>query len=406
MDTTSLQELSVRGVDTQTTETTPVRAAHLSVIVPCFNESKNVELMFEALKRALVGIDWEVIYVDDDSPDGTSARVRELAQKDARIRCIQRIGRRGLSTAVVEGILASSAPYCVVIDGDLQHDEKIIPQMLAAAKAKSLDVVIGSRHVEGGSIGAWSGERAFISQFATRLSRLISPAELADPMSGFFLVARPAFDQAVRKLSGQGFKILLDMFASSPRKLNFIELPYQFRNRQHGESKLDSFVAWEYLMLLMDKMTGGLIPARFILFALVGFSGVAVHLGILRMLLSSVDFYAAQGIATMFAMTTNFLLNNQFTYRDCRLTGRDLITGLLSFYAVCGIGAVANVGAAAMIFNQQYSWWLSGLAGAAVGVFWNYTISTAFTWKKRVKRVEESPVLNVSPAVETQQSHS
>lgn len=375
--------------DVAETETAPAEisrsamSVELTIVVPTFNERDNVELLIARLDAALRGIVWEVLYVDDDSPDGTAAKVRELAQTDARIRCLQRIGRRGLSTAVIEGMLASSAPYLAVIDADLQHDESLLPQMLTAIKAEDLDVIIGSRHVAGGGVGDWDRRRVAISGFAARLARLIIAAELTDPMSGFFMVSRPAFERAVRRLSGQGFKILLDLFASTPVAYRFKEIPYVFSQRQHGESKLDSLAIWEYLMLLLDKLFGRYVPVRFVSFAAIGGSGVVVHFLTLYFALKAVEFPVAQALATVVAMTSNFVLNNMLTYRDRRLVGRRFLTGLGSFYAVCSLGAVANVGIASAAFAHHYTWWLSGLAGAAVGVVWNYAVSSIFTWRRK-----------------------
>jgi dolichol-phosphate mannosyltransferase len=359
------------------------RGVELSVVVPTFNERDNVEILLARLEAALSGIEWEVVYVDDDSPDGTADKVRALAQSDPRVRCLQRIGRRGLATAVIEGMLASSAPYLAVIDADLQHDEALLPHMLAALKADNLDIVVGSRHTQGGSVGDWDRRRVTISNVAARLARLIVAADLTDPMSGFFMVSRPAFEGAVRRLSGQGFKILLDLFASTPVAFRFAEIPYVFGQRQHGESKLDSFVVWEYLMLLVDKLVGRYVPARFVSFAAIGGVGVAVHFTTLFLGLRFLEFSAAQALATVVAMTSNFALNNMLTYRDRRLSGRRFITGLLSFYAVCSLGAVANVGIASAAFAEHYTWWASGLAGVAVGVVWNYAVSSVLTWKHK-----------------------
>jgi dolichol-phosphate mannosyltransferase len=358
-------------------------AVELTVVVPSFNEIDNVEPLIERLHSALDGIEWEVIYVDDDSPDGTAVKVRELAQTDPRVRCIQRIGRRGLSTAVIEGMLASSAPYLAVIDADLQHDEKLLPRMLATLKLDGLDIVVGSRYVAGGATGDWDKGRAVMSSIATRLARLVVAVEIADPMSGFFMLSRRAFERTARRLSGNGFKILLDLFASAPTPYRFKELPYVFGQRIHGESKLDSLVIWEYLMLLLDKRVGRWVPVRFVLFAAIGGSGVIVHLAALRLALIYLNFPVAQALGTVCAMTTNFLFNNMLTYRDQRLYGLKLINGLLSFYAVCSIGAVANVGIASAVFGEHYSWWISGLAGSAVGVVWNYAASSVFTWRRR-----------------------
>lgn len=358
----------------------------LTIVVPTFNERDNVEPLLAKLGKSLNGIAWEALYVDDDSPDGTADHVRNIAQGDARVRCIQRVGRRGLSTAVIEGIMASSSPYVAVIDGDMQHDERILPRMLDALKSESVDIVIGSRHVAGGGLGDWGKSRVAISDFAARLSRVIVPAELTDPMSGFFMIRRSAFEETVRRLSGQGFKILLDIFASAPRKLRFRELGYEFRTRQHGESKLDAMVVWEYLILILDKMIGHVVPVRFVMFAAVGGTGVAVHFFALYLAIVAMgddDFAAAQAIATVLAMTSNFILNNLLTYRDRRLKGIKFLWGLLSFYAVCSIGAVANVGVANFVFEQDYRWWIAGGAGVLVGVVWNFAASSIFTWNNR-----------------------
>jgi len=360
-------------------------APELAIVIPTLNERDNVPIVVERLNRVLAGISWEVIFVDDDSPDGTAEMVRALGRKQANIRCLQRLGRRGLSSACIDGILASAAPYAAVMDGDLQHDENLLPAMLAKIKAERLDVVIASRHIKEGGVGEWQKSRIMISDFASRLGRLVVKADLSDPMSGFFIIKREAFSGAMRSLSGQGFKILLDLFASSPRPLAFAEVPLNFRPRLHGESKLDAMVVWEYLMLLLQKLVGPVFPVRFVLFALIGALGVGTHLLTLwfgtHVLLTG--FAIAQSAATLVAMTGNFLLNNLFTYRDRRLRGRRLWTGLISFYAVCGAGAAANVGVASHLVYGQTSWWLAGLAGAAVSVVWNYAMSSIFTWSPR-----------------------
>jgi len=363
----------------------PGGVPELAIIIPTLNERDNVPIVVERLNRVLADISWEAIFVDDDSPDGTADVVRRLAQRQGNIRVLQRLGRRGLSSACIDGILASAAPYAAVMDGDLQHDENLLPMMLAKIKAERLDIVIASRHVGDGGVGEWRRSRVMISDFANRLGRLVIKAKLSDPMSGFFLIKRDAFTAAMRSLSGQGFKILLDIFASSPRPLAFAEVPLTFRQRLHGESKLDAMVAWEYLSLLLEKLVGPTLPVRFLLFALIGGLGVGTHLFTLWFVthVLLVAFAVAQSAATVVAMTGNFFLNNLFTYRDRRLSGRRLWVGLVSFYAVCGAGAAANVGVASYLVVGHHSWWLAGLAGAAVSVVWNYAMSSIFTWSPR-----------------------
>src|SRR3984893_5668550 len=237
-----------------------LRPIELAVVIPTLNERGNITALVDRLGTALGGIPWEGVFVDDDSPDGTADLVRELGQRRSNIRCVQRLGRRGLSSACIEGILACSAPFIAVMDGDLQHDEALLPRMLATIKERHLDIVVGTRYTAGGSVGDWQKSRVLISTLASRLARVVVKTELSDPLSGFFIIERGAFGAAMRELSGQGFKILLDIFASSPRPLAFAELPFHFRRRAGGESKLHALVAWEYLTLLLDKLSGHIIP--------------------------------------------------------------------------------------------------------------------------------------------------
>jgi dolichol-phosphate mannosyltransferase len=363
----------------------PAVAPVLSIIIPTLNERENIEPLLTLIAAALPDTTWEVMFVDDDSRDGTPEHVRALARSDPRVRCVQRIGRRGLATACIEGLLACASPYIAVMDADLQHDERLLPQMLQFLESGRADLVIGSRYVAGGGVGDWSRGRIRISGLATRLARIICKADVADPLSGFFMCRREVFEAALRRMSGQGFKVLLDLLASSPKPPRVMELPYSFRKRQHGESKLDTVIAWEYGMLVADKLIGRVVPVRFALFGLIGGLGLIVHLGILWLALNllGIEFAAAQAVATMVAMTSNFVLNNQFTYRDQRLHGLGLVRGLLIFYLICGVGAVANVGVASYAFTSSHTWWLAGVAGAVVGSVWNFAMSSAFTWRRR-----------------------
>ncbi|QIG79096.1 glycosyltransferase [Stakelama tenebrarum] len=357
----------------------------LAVVIPTFNERANVPVLIERLDAALEGWQWEAIFVDDNSPDGTADAARELARVDPRVRVIQRIGRRGLSSACIEGMCATAAPCVAVIDGDLQHDETLLPQMLKALHADpQLDVAIGSRFVEGGGTGEWDRDRVAKSAFATGLSHWLLKHDLTDPMSGFFMIRTDIVRRLVPRLSGIGFKILLDIMTASPRPLKFVELPYVFRVRELGESKLDYVVALEYLIALYDRSFGRYIPVRFAMFSAVGGAGALVHMAVLWPLFRGlgVGFVWSTIVATLVALTFNFFLNNALTYRDRRLRGAgELLSGWVSFAAVCGVGAVANVGVAAFLHDVEHGFWaLSALAGIAVGAVWNFALSSRFTW--------------------------
>jgi dolichol-phosphate mannosyltransferase len=357
----------------------------ITIVVPCFNEAANVVPMAERLDAALKGIAWEAIFVDDDSPDGTAAIARGLAAQDPRIRCIRRIGRRGLASACIEGMMASSAAYVAVIDGDLQHDEGILPRMLEALRSGRAEVAIGSRHVAGGDAAeGFSPIRQRISEGGTTLARAMLPVRVEDPMSGYFMLARPTFEELAPRLTGRGFKILVDILLSAPRKLRVIEIPYVFRPRVAGDSKLDTAVLLEFLALLLDKALGGLLPLRFLSFALVGAFGLVVHLSVLAVAIRFTPFITAQWCATVVAMTANFWLNNRITYRDVRLRGPALWRGLLLFYVVCGLGAAANVGIAGLLLRDELAAWRwAGAAGALLTGVWNYAVSATLVWRAR-----------------------
>ncbi len=359
--------------------------AELTVVVPTFNEADNVSPLVRKLEAALAGISYEVIFVDDDSPDGTAERVRMESERNPRIRCIRRIGRRGLSSACTEGMLAGQGKIVALIDGDLQHDETVLPRLFELVRSGQADLAVASRYVDGGSAASFSDARGKGSRLATDLARKILKIDFNDPMSGFFATRRDVVEAAAPKLSGEGFKILLDIAASHPTPLRVAEVPFVFGTRLHGESKMDNRVVADFLGLLVSKATGGLVSIRFLTFAAVGLSGVIVHLLALRGLLAIgwLPFAAAQAGATLVAMTTNFTLNNGLTYRDRALKGMNFITGLIGFYLVCSVGAIANVGVATWMFEGQQLWWVAGLAGAAMGAVWNYVFSDLIVWRKK-----------------------
>ena len=358
---------------------------HLSVVVPTFNERDNVTTLYKRLAATFGTTPWEVVFVDDNSPDGTWEVVRDLARRDPRVRCIRRIGRRGLSGACIEGILASSAPYAAVIDADLQHDETQLPKMLALAQSGQAELVIGSRYIEGGSADSFNKQRAGASVLATEVAKRVLGVKVADPMSGFFMIRRDRFEQLAPQLSTQGFKILLDIIATARGELRTMEVPFTFGSRLHGESKLDSMVALDFLGLVLAKLTHDVISLRFILFGMVGSIGLIVHLTTLFVAheIFTMPFAEAQALGAFVAMTSNFILNNFLTYRDQRLKGFAILRGLLLFYVVCSVGLFANVGVAFSVYDQEPIWWLAGAAGALMGVVWNYAMSGLFVWRKR-----------------------
>jgi dolichol-phosphate mannosyltransferase len=360
-------------------------AVELSVIIPTFNERGNVQLVVKHLDKALSGIRWEAIFVDDDSPDGTAAAIKEIAAYDPRIRCLRRVSHRGLAGACIDGILFSASPYVAVMDADLQHDQTLLVRMLDTLRTGRVDLVIGSRYTTGGSAGGLGKGRDAISRFATILAQRLGRVSLTDPMSGFFMMRRDCFEPIAEDLATQGFKILLDIVITTRGRLRIVEIPYVFAARTHGESKLDAQVIMDFIGLLLAKATGGAVTPRFLTFALVGIIGLSVHLVVLRaaLLTFGMEFTAAQAVAVLTAMTTNFFLNNALTYRDKQFKGLAILPGLLGFYAVSAVGAIANIGMATWLYADRPVWWLAGAAGALMGAVWNYSMSTLFVWRVR-----------------------
>lgn len=356
----------------------------LAIILPTLNERENIVPLVERLDHALAGLSWEAIFVDDDSADGTADIARELALADSRVRVIQRIGRRGLASAVIEGACATAAPVIAVMDADHQHDPALLPQMLGKLRDGEGELVVASRFAEGGSAaGLADARREQGSQFANRLARKLTGVELSDPMSGYFVIEATRLRSLAPRLAGIGFKVLLDILAASPEPLKVVEVPLLFGERRAGESKLDRAVAFEFLVGLYERYLGQLIPTRFALFATVGGVGVGVHFAVLMLLFVTLGsgFALAQASATFAAMTFNFWLNNWLTYRDQRLRGAGrLLAGWAGFCLTCSIGAVANVALASWLKDAGLFWALAALAGIVIGAVWNYALSSRFVW--------------------------
>ena len=359
----------------------------VSIIVPTYCEARNIPALFERLAAAMAGIAWEMIVVDDDSPDGTAAVAFALAQGDRRIRCLRRVNRMGLAGAAIEGFLSSSAPLVALIDGDLQHDESILPAMFEALGAGKANLAIGTRVAPGEAVDrGFTPARQRLSDIGAWAFRKASGQAIADPMSGFFMIRREIVARVAARMSPDGFKPLVDILLAEQGALRVVEIPYVFRPRVDGESKLSAQVGLDFLGLLAHHASGGVLPSRFVLFALIGGLGLIVHLGVLKALLTiwgTDGFAASQLIATLTAMTSNFLLNNEITYRTTRYRGVDKFKGLALFALVCGVGVIANIDVASWMFAFKQIWWVAGFSGALVSLVWNYAVSSAFVWRRR-----------------------
>ena len=369
-----------------------LRELELAVVLPTLNERANIAPMVDRLDRALAGIAWEAIFVDDNSRDGTADEARAISRRDPRVRVIQRIGRHGLSSAAIEGMCATAAPMVAVMDADMQHDPALLPDMLRAVSSGEYDIAYASRFTPGASTARWNRpDRERASTFANALARRMTGVALTDPMSGYFMLPAETLRRNADRLSGIGFKILLDLLATLEKPLRVREFPLDFAERAAGESKLDRTVVFEFLVSLYDKWLGRLVPTRFALFGTIGALGVVVHMAVLSAFLAVFGgsfrdqlvtvFEAGQTLAALVAMTFNFLLNNALTYADSRLRGAGaLVRGWAKFAATCSVGLLANVGVAAVLVRMGMIEYGAALCGIAIGSVWNYALSSRFVW--------------------------
>ncbi len=356
----------------------------LAIVLPTLNECGNIRPMVNRLEAALGPTGWEAVFVDDNSNDGTAEEARRIGRGDSRIRVIQRIGRRGLASAAIEGMCATAAPFVAVMDADHQHDPALLVEMLEAVKSGEADLAYASRFAIGGNADGLSSKgREKGSRLANALARRLTGTELTDAMSGYFLLRTDQLRKQAENLSGIGFKIMLDILATAEPRLIVKEFPLKFAERLSGDSKLDHGVVLDFIAGLAERYFGRYVPTRFVLFGLVGGLGVIVHMAVLAAIYwpQSVAFGWAQAIATMVAMTFNFWLNNLLTYRDKKLDGADgLFWGWLKFCGACSIGAFANVAVATVLEDQGFIWWGAALIGVVIASVWNYALSSRFVW--------------------------
>jgi dolichol-phosphate mannosyltransferase len=357
----------------------------LAIIIPTLNEGGNIRPLYQQLTDVLGQRSWEIIFVDDDSGDNTREEVRKLSNEDARVKLVHRIGRRGLSSACLEGMATSNSDYLLVMDADLQHDTSIIPLMLEKLEQTKCDLVVGSRFKDGANQHGLSKIRERGSRFVNQTMKFFTKNEMTDPLSGFFMLPRSVYNETKYQVSGIGFKILLDIIMSSKRKLNVTELPFEFRERHAGASKLDISIVSEFFGLIIEKLSKGKFPMRFFMFLCVGCVGAIFHLVVMFITYRcfEIDFLYAQTAATYTAIAVNFFLNNAFTYRDSRLKGASIIRGLCFFMLVCSVGALNNLIVAEALLKWGLHWIFASLTGAIYGSVWNYFMSSILVWFKK-----------------------
>lgn len=355
------------------------------MVIPTYNERDNVDHILSQIESSpLARVVAQLVFVDDDSPDDTAKAIRERSHSIPTI-CLQRIGRMGLSSALIEGLMVAQTPFVAVMDADGQHSPQDLLSLANAARDQHLDLVIGVRQYPAGVGSATSGPQP-LAQHLTRLWPALLGRRLQDPLSNLFVVSQPALHRVVRGLKPVGSKLVFDMLTQMKGPdWRIEEMPVSLRPRHAGRPKLDWSVYIELLDQIVHRLSKGLIPERFLSFAAVGGSGVVVHFSALYTLvqMNQLPFWTSQALATLAAMTSNYTLNNEVTFRRLRRGGKTWPTGLALFVAFCSVGAIANVGIASALFAQAYAWWLSALAGVVVGAVFNFSLAKSYVWRRR-----------------------
>jgi len=355
--------------------------SEVSIIIPTYNESENIVKVLNEIELTLSGHDYEVIVVDDNSPDQTSEIVKKISKANKNILCIKRTWKKGLSSAVIEGVALSSKELVCVMDGDGQHDPKDILKMLEHHRAYNLDLVSGSRFLNLSSELALSQSRKNLSDAGIFFANLFLKKKMTDPMTGLFLIKKNLIENLQDQLYKDGFKILFDILMLN-KTLKSDEVQINFRSRIAGDSKLNISTIFNMLGQVMENITKGFMPASFFVFSLVGTVGVAIHLTSLSLLLMSLGFVAANAVSTVLAMTSNYFLNNYLTFHNLHKTFRERFQGLIKYSFTNSFSILANIGVASQFYANNFSEISSALIGILAGLVLNYFLSLNLVFKK------------------------
>jgi len=349
----------------------------VSVIVPTYNERENLPELVKRLSKALKGYDYEILVVDDDSPDGTWRLAQKLAE-EYPVRVIRRVKEKGLSSAVIRGFKEASGEVFVVMDADLQHPPEKVPELVKAIESGA-DIAIGSRYVKGGEVRNWYWYRKLISKGAIMLGRVALPKirNVKDPVSGFFALRREVLEGV--ELNPVGFKILMEILVKGRYK-KVVEIPFTFGLRKAGESKLGSKTIINYLRHVYRLMKWEGEIDRLIKFSLVGLSGVFVNEGFLWAFVRflGLDKIVSNIIATELAILNNFLWNDLWTFRDLR--EKPLSQRLLSFHMAALTGAIVQWVVYIVLLYLGMHYLLANLVGIVASFVVRFVFNRHITW--------------------------
>jgi len=359
----------------------------ISVVTPTYNEAENIGVLISRISEVLKDIPHEIIVSDDDSPDETWKIAEDISKKNPNVKCLRRMENRGLYPAVLDAFEIANGKYLAVIDADLQHDETKLPDMLAEIENNGHGLVIGTRYAEGGGTEGWSGTRLFISKAANFIAGMLMKRRCSDMMSGFFMIEQATYKQIKEKLNPRGFKILMDIIQNLPKDKAIGQVPYIFKPREQGTSKLDKKVMFDFLVSLYElSIIGRYIPLKFFKFCLVGLSGVGVNWLILFLgkNFTEIDIRIVIVSAILVSMLSNFVLNNIWTFAK-EAVEKAILVKIIQFFLICGIGAGINYVITYSLYKIDFLIYFASFLGIAAATIWNYVLNSLVTWRDEKK---------------------
>ena len=358
----------------------------ISIIIPTFNEIQNIIPLVQKIKVSLNSkINWEIIFVDDNSPDKTYEKIKSLKKDYSNIKVIKRLNERGLAGAVLTGLNSCSYEQIIIMDADLQHDPIFILKLLNKMYQNEASIVVASRFIKDSKSNNFHILREIGSKTMIKVFNLFSSIKLYDPMSGFFIIKKDLFLKISKNLSSDGYKILADIILNIPKNVKVSQIPIDFKQRHAGESKMNLKVLWDLLLVIIHSFLKKYVPREYLSYIGVGMIGLSFHVMSLYLLYKIIDisFLISHLIATLIAIFVNYTLNNILTFYNNNLMGIKWLLGLINYYIFCSYGIFISFAIAKTLIGFNFNWFIAGLVGAFTASVWNFSMSKFIIWHKK-----------------------
>ena len=356
---------------------------NISILIPTYNEALNIKILIDRISHCLKKIDWEIIFVDDNSPDKTSEKIEYFTKTQSNIKVVNRLNERGLAGAVITGLKYCKFQNIIVMDADLQHDPIYIPKLIKRIEKDDATIVIASRYFQSSTIEDFHFMRKIVSKLTIKIFNMFSYKKLTDPMSGFFIIKKDFFINLSKQLSKDGYKILADIILNGPKTITVSEISLGFKKRNAGQSKMNLRVLWDFLLIIAYCVLKNYVPRKYLSYIFVGCLGLLTHLIFLYVFykLLLINFLLSHILATFIAILINFTLNNVLTFYSKNLIGFRWLIGLVNYNIFCSYGLFISYSITKVLSDLNCYWFLAGIIGTFTASIWNFSISKFLVWK-------------------------